>query len=233
MRSSSGASPRGLSRYRKRRERKSPGSSMTASARMLSAIKYLIENTLQKTAPGSVSSQLQSLGPIIPLIQNAIEEVRQDPDGPSAPHAGRPRHFSDAFVVLPGVPEDLHGNSRRKGYPGGRERHPGSSEDGHLSDPAGGDEQRREVQPRDPAEPLVEKKKDEGIELVIKITGWGSPTRERSYPGRGRGRGFGLTSMRERAELSGGSFSLESGKGSGTRVRAAWRLKGSQAGTKN
>ncbi|MGC8490842.1 MAG: response regulator [Syntrophobacteraceae bacterium] len=38
----------------------------------------------------------------------------------------------------------------------------------------------------------------------------------------GRRSGFGLTSMRERAELSGGKFEIESGRDSGTTVRACW-----------
>jgi signal transduction histidine kinase len=38
------------------------------------------------------------------------------------------------------------------------------------------------------------------------------------------GRGFGLTSMKERAELSGGSFSIESNVGEGTTVRASWKV---------
>jgi PAS domain S-box-containing protein len=37
-------------------------------------------------------------------------------------------------------------------------------------------------------------------------------------------RGFGLTSMKERAELSGGSFSIESGIGKGTTIRATWPI---------
>jgi signal transduction histidine kinase len=37
-------------------------------------------------------------------------------------------------------------------------------------------------------------------------------------------RGFGLTSMRERAELSGGTLRIESGKGRGTRILASWRF---------
>ncbi|MGD8776457.1 MAG: hypothetical protein PVF44_14175, partial [Syntrophobacterales bacterium] len=35
-------------------------------------------------------------------------------------------------------------------------------------------------------------------------------------------RGFGLGSMRERTELSGGTFVIDSGKGKGTIVRASW-----------
>ena len=35
---------------------------------------------------------------------------------------------------------------------------------------------------------------------------------------------FGLTSMKERAELSGGSFAIESGIGKGTTIRASWKI---------
>jgi signal transduction histidine kinase len=38
-------------------------------------------------------------------------------------------------------------------------------------------------------------------------------------------RGLGLTSMRERAELSGGSFSVESTPGEGTTIRAFWPIE--------
>jgi len=37
-------------------------------------------------------------------------------------------------------------------------------------------------------------------------------------------RAFGLTSMKERTELSGGSFSIESGIGLGTTIRATWKV---------
>ncbi|MCU0597367.1 MAG: histidine kinase [Desulfobacterota bacterium] len=37
-------------------------------------------------------------------------------------------------------------------------------------------------------------------------------------------KGFGLSTMRERAELSGGTFSLESTQGGGTIIRASWPL---------
>ena len=34
--------------------------------------------------------------------------------------------------------------------------------------------------------------------------------------------GFGITSMKERIELSGGAFSIQSVKGTGTTIRAIW-----------
>jgi signal transduction histidine kinase len=37
-------------------------------------------------------------------------------------------------------------------------------------------------------------------------------------------RGFGLTSMKERTELSGGSFSIVSKIGKGTAIRASWQI---------
>ena len=41
-------------------------------------------------------------------------------------------------------------------------------------------------------------------------------------------RGLGLTSMKERTELSGGSFSISSKIGKGTAIRASWRKAGEQ-----
>lgn len=40
-----------------------------------------------------------------------------------------------------------------------------------------------------------------------------------------RGKGMGLTSMRERTELSGGSFKIESMIGQGTTIRASWPIR--------
>jgi signal transduction histidine kinase len=63
------------------------------------------------------------------------------------------------------------------------------------------------------------------IELVLEDNGQGFD------PGKVLGsesakRGFGLTSMKERTELSGGSFAIESAEGKGTTVRASWPLQG-------
>jgi signal transduction histidine kinase len=64
--------------------------------------------------------------------------------------------------------------------------------------------------------------KNEGaVELVIEDNGRGFDPR--SVPTAEDGEtGFGITSMKERTELSGGSFSIESKKGAGTTVRASW-----------
>jgi len=60
-------------------------------------------------------------------------------------------------------------------------------------------------------------KTQQTIELEIRDNGLGfSPE---TSP-----RGLGLSSMKERAELSGGTFVLEAAIGQGTRLRASWPL---------
>jgi len=70
---------------------------------------------------------------------------------------------------------------------------------------------------------LLLRKMDGAIELGIQDNGQGFDLLE-AQSRIGTGRGLGLDSMRERAELSGGSFSIESSKGAGTVIRATWPL---------
>jgi signal transduction histidine kinase len=61
------------------------------------------------------------------------------------------------------------------------------------------------------------------IKLAIRDNGQGfDPAAAHSHSGAGRG--LGLESMRERVELSGGAYSIESSEGAGTVVRASWPL---------
>jgi PAS domain S-box-containing protein len=63
------------------------------------------------------------------------------------------------------------------------------------------------------------------MELVIQDNGRGfNPGKVLSREGSERG--MGLTSMRERVELSGGSHAIESPEGLGTTIRASWSLEG-------
>ncbi len=63
----------------------------------------------------------------------------------------------------------------------------------------------------------------DSMELVIQDNGQGFDSKETPAKGESK-RGFGLTSMRERAELSGGSFAIRSTKGKGTMIRVSWPL---------
>jgi PAS domain S-box-containing protein len=66
-------------------------------------------------------------------------------------------------------------------------------------------------------------RKTDQIELVIKDDGQGFNLDEKLSP-ENHTKGLGLTSMRERAELTGGSFAIEAIHGSGTTVRVSWPL---------
>jgi signal transduction histidine kinase len=65
------------------------------------------------------------------------------------------------------------------------------------------------------------RKMDGRIELVLKDNGQGFDLKK-VLGLESTKRGLGLTSMRERTELSGGSFAIESAEGKGTTVRASW-----------
>jgi PAS domain S-box-containing protein len=66
-------------------------------------------------------------------------------------------------------------------------------------------------------------KANQTIQLVVRDSGQGFDPEE-AFSRKGTAKGLGLDSMRERAELSGGFFSIESSKGSGTVIRATWPL---------
>jgi PAS domain S-box-containing protein len=65
---------------------------------------------------------------------------------------------------------------------------------------------------------------DSHIELVVKDEGQGFDVEELRSE-KELSAGFGLISMKERTELSGGTFSVESSEGKGTVVRASWPIK--------
>jgi len=65
------------------------------------------------------------------------------------------------------------------------------------------------------------RKTEETVELAIEDNGVSFDVRE-AFTVESARRGLGLSSMKERTELSGGSFGIESVKGAGTIVRALW-----------
>ncbi|MFB3883803.1 MAG: sensor histidine kinase [Thermodesulfobacteriota bacterium] len=66
-------------------------------------------------------------------------------------------------------------------------------------------------------------KKENGLEFAVKNNGSGFDLGE-TLAERMRWAGLGLSTIRARTELSGGSFEIESVKGQGTIVRASWPL---------
>jgi PAS domain S-box-containing protein len=72
------------------------------------------------------------------------------------------------------------------------------------------------------------RKTDDGIELMIQDNGQGFDL-EKVLSQENSRIGLGLTSMRERVELSGGSFSIASNRGKGTIIRALWPIEQSSS----
>ena len=70
---------------------------------------------------------------------------------------------------------------------------------------------------------LTLRKTDDKIHLIIQDNGQAFDV-EKALSIESSRRGFGLTSMRERVEISGGSFAIESAKGKGTTITASWRV---------
>ena len=68
---------------------------------------------------------------------------------------------------------------------------------------------------------LSMKKTPSGIKLVVKDNGKGFDL-EKTIALKPAERGFGLASMRERVELSGGMFDIRSVIGNGTTIRVSW-----------
>jgi signal transduction histidine kinase len=72
---------------------------------------------------------------------------------------------------------------------------------------------------------ILRRGKAGGVELTIKDNGRGFDV-EKILRDRDATSAMGLANMRERTELSGGAFTIRSGKGRGTVIRASWPLSG-------
>jgi signal transduction histidine kinase len=70
---------------------------------------------------------------------------------------------------------------------------------------------------------LLLRRTGQGVQLVIRDNGQGFDLSKVQSPNH-TAQGLGLKNMRERTELSGGSFVIESTLGKGTTIRASWPL---------
>jgi PAS domain S-box-containing protein len=183
---------------------------------MLTAIKFKVEDTIQQKGKGNAKIREKSLETIIPLIQGSVEEVRRiqmdlrpstlDDLGILATIDWFCREFGKIYSTIHieklinihenEVPALLKTVIFRVMQEALNNIAKHSKADlVHLS----------------------LKKKDDRIELVVEDNGTGFDL-EKSK------KGFGLASMKERIELSGGSFTIESILGKGTTIRAIWPI---------
>jgi len=186
----------------------------------LSAIKFGLENALRRVENRAFEACIESLKGLIPLIQTAIEEVRKigmdlrpstlDDLGILATITWFCREFE---LIYSGIQiekrmeveeEDVPYSLRTTIYRVLQEALNNVAK--HSQANLGS---------------VVLRKTNNGLELAVQDNGVGFD--EGSVPrAAATKQGLGLASMRERVELSGGSFSIESGPGQGTVVRACW-----------
>ena len=187
---------------------------------MLTAIKFKVENTLEQREKGNTQAKDRSLDSIIPMIQQSIEEVRRiqmdlrpsilDDLGILATIGWFCREFQTVYSTIH-VEKQI------------------SLQESEVSAPLKTviyrviQEALNNIAKHSRADRvhLSLSKLDGKIELAIKDNGVGFVL-EDALSIESPKRGFGLSGMRERVELSGGAFWIESRKGSGTTVRASW-----------
>jgi signal transduction histidine kinase len=180
----------------------------------LGAIAFNVRTTLQKVGD-KVKTGFESLEAIMPIIQQSMDEVKRI--GMNL----RPALLDD-FGLLPTIGWLVR--EYQKTYPHIRVEKQTEIEETQVPDPLKAviyriiQEAMSNIAKHSEANLVsisLMRKMDDRIELVIEDNGIGFDMGSVK-------KGLGLGSMRERAELSGGSFDNKSVKGKGTVVRASW-----------
>ncbi len=186
----------------------------------LSAIKFRIEDALGQMGKDVAGSSVNSLNSLIPIIQSTVEEVRKitmdlrpstlDDLGILATIAWFCREFQETYTNVriqkeiglgeTDIPESLNTVIYRVLQEALN----------NVAKHSGAD-----------SVTIFLTKRNGTIELTIEDNGRGFVLKE-ALDIDGSERGFGLGSMKERIELSGGSFSLKSVRREGTTIRASW-----------
>ena len=189
----------------------------------LSAIKYKMEDTFDRVSSGTADDETESWGILIFLVKSAIEEVR------NISMELRPSTIDDLGIIATVGWFTREFNKIYQDIRIEREIHLTESDvPEHLKIVMFRvlQEALNNAAKHSMADTvtIVLTKKERSINMVIKDNGCGFE-REAALAENRSGEGFGLKSMRERIELSGGSCTIESNVGTGTAVRARWPIK--------
>ena len=186
----------------------------------LSAIKFGVEAVLDRLRDEATPSTVETLQSLIPMLQDAIEDVRKtvmnlrpsmlDDLGILATISWFERHFQTVYSAIrveeqinvreAEIPEALKTNIFRVLQEAAN----------NVAKHSGADRFSVSLS-----------KKSDFLELVIADNGRGFDP-DSVLETEDIQTGFGITSMKERIELSGGAFSIQSVKGTGTTIRAIW-----------
>jgi len=183
----------------------------------LSAIKFSVENALRELRNSTDRGELKSLEAVIPLTQKTIEEVRRIVEDL------RPSILDDLGIL---ATINWFCREYQNAYSNVRIKRNIEIHENDIPSPLKTviyrilQEALNNVAKHSQADwvQLSLQKTASGVELTIHDNGIGFDLAEAIslIPSR---RGFGLASMRERAQLSGGKFSIKSSAGNGTTIR--------------
>jgi PAS domain S-box-containing protein len=187
----------------------------------LSALKFGVENSLKQMDKGTARPIIKPLEAVIPIIQESIEEVRKiamdlrpatlDDLGILATIAWFCREFQTIYSEIR-IEKQI--NIKENEVPELQKTviyRVMQEAMNNIAKHSKADLVR-----------LSLRKTDSVIELVIEDNGLGFDL-EDALSVESSTRGLGLSSMKERTEFSGGSFTIEAVKGAGTIVRSIWR----------
>jgi PAS domain S-box-containing protein len=187
---------------------------------ILTAIKFKVENILQEK--GKARAKEKSLEAIVPMVRESVEEVRR------IQMDLRPSTLDDLGIL---ATLGWFCREYQKIYSHIRIEKEIGLQEGEVSIPLKTviyrltQEALNNIAKHSKADlvHLSLRKKENRVEWVVKDNGMGFDLEEILSSERS-GRGLGLNSMRERTELSGGSFEIETTLGAGTMIRASWPL---------
>ena len=183
----------------------------------LNAIAISVKSTLEKVE-GKVKTGFESLEAIMPIIQESIDEVKRIGMNLRPP-------LLDDLGLLPTIGWFVR--EYQKTYPSIGVEKKTEIEETQVPDPLKAviyrilQEAMNNIGKHSKATLVsisLTKTKDGRIELALEDNGIGFDVESIK-------KGLGLGSMRERAELSGGSFDIESVGGKGTITRASWPIE--------
>ena len=186
----------------------------------LTAIKFGLENSLDEKAGRTAEARVESSRSVIPLVQQAIEEVRRI-------HTDLRPSMLDDLGILATINwfcrefQMIYSDIRI-------EKHVAVQEN-EVPEPLKMvifrvlQEAMNNIAKHSDADfvRLCFKKTDVAIALTVEDNGRGFDP-EKALSLKNSEKRFGITSMKERTELTGGSFAIKSGSGTGTAISASW-----------
>jgi signal transduction histidine kinase len=188
----------------------------------LTGIKFAVDNATNLIAGGKTAECVQALERVVTLIRNAIEEARR------ISVSLRPAIIDQLGII---ATISWYCREYRKIYTGIRLEQRITAKEAEIP------EHLKIIIYRILQETLTNVAKHSNAEqvhviltcrdgkliLVVQDNGPGF-TPGAAQPSTGENLGFGLLSLRERVEVSGGQFRLQAAKGRGTKITAIWRI---------